>query len=145
ELVPNTAKPGSGMMAMPGMGGPKKATGTSFDGNDQPLLLETPGKTPASLVGHMHKRYGEKPDRQKIGLDEATFKALDANGDGVLDAEELAAFVKRTPDLELVMRLRVREAGATGVEGKPTPVPGKLKLLPSVALLDLGRTRLELR
>ena len=38
--------------------------------------------------------------------------ALDTNSDGVLDDKELAGFVKRTPDLELVVHLGKKDAEA---------------------------------
>src|SRR5262249_42228837 len=86
--------------------------------------------------------------RKALGLDEATFNALDANGDGVLDAAELAGFVKRAPDLELVVRLGSRDGGEGRGEGgagkgRPAPLAGKVKTAHGLAQIDLGVTRAE--
>jgi Ca2+-binding EF-hand superfamily protein len=137
--------PAPGMMAGGGMmgGGGLKGPGAA-DGNDQLVLVETPGKVPAKLVQHLQKRYGpaagqpgeKKLNRKDLGLDEATFAKLDTNGD-----------VQRPPDVELTIRLGAKKASEVRVDlaGKAGPLAGKFKLLPSVALLDLGATRVELR
>ncbi len=74
---------------------------------------------PADLVKALQERYGpksNKPEEKKLtradlGLDEATFRQLDTNGDGVLDSKELAGFVKLPPDVELIVRLGERKEG----------------------------------
>jgi Ca2+-binding EF-hand superfamily protein len=153
ELVPpappgNAAK-GLGMGMMGGLG--KKGSGI---GDRLVLMVKTPGEAPAGLVSRLQERYGSKDgadktklSRKALGLDEATFAALDANGDGVLDAAELANFVKRSPDLELVVRLGSREEGERRVEamGQPAPLAGKVKMLDGLAMLELGATRAEVR
>ena len=70
-------------------------------------------------------------------------RELDVNGDGVLDDKELAAFVKRAPDLELVVRLGKKDAGQASVElvagrGPASPLAGKVKMTDGLVLLDLG-------
>jgi Ca2+-binding EF-hand superfamily protein len=158
ELVTDP-KPAAGMFGgMSGMmgGGPKGPAASTGDG--RLVLVESPGKAPANLVRLMQERYGpstvlpvdRKPTRKDLGLDQETFAILDANGDGVLDAKELAGFVKRAPDVELLLRLGITKAAGTRVElvalsGKAAPLASKVKLMPSLALLDLGQTRLELR
>jgi Ca2+-binding EF-hand superfamily protein len=155
ELVPKAPPKADGgaMFAMPGMLG---AGGPPATGNRILMLVTTPGEAPNLMVRRMHERYGGKGSaegtklgRKALGLDEATFAALDTNRDGVLDAQELAAFVKRPPDLELVVRVGTRGSGeraveAAAVKGRPSPLADKLKAVRSVALLDLGATRTEL-
>jgi Ca2+-binding EF-hand superfamily protein len=116
------------------------------------LLVSTPGEAPTGLAQKMRERYGKdgKLDRKAMRLDEATFTALDANDDGVLDDNELARFVKRAPDLELIVRLGTREegegrVGVVSAKGGPAPLAGMVRMLPGLALLDLGVTRAELR
>ena len=108
------------------------------------LLLATPGKSPENLVQRIVERYGGGPLRRKaLGLDEATFNALDTNDDGFLDTEELAGFVKRAPDLEFVVHL----GDAKGVEAanKKGILGDDLKTFDGLALLDLPSTRVEFR
>jgi Ca2+-binding EF-hand superfamily protein len=104
----------------------------------------------------MQKRYGVKGAEgikltpKDVNLDAATFARLDANGDGVLDEKELAAFVNRSADLELTLRLGTRGKNEQRVEivpikGKGNPLADRIKPLGAVALLDLGTTRAELR
>src|SRR5262249_43461575 len=63
-----------------------------------------------AMQRYLPKADGKKPQRQKIarkelGLDEATFKLLDVDGDGFLDFEELQRFAHRPPDLELKVEI----------------------------------------
>jgi Ca2+-binding EF-hand superfamily protein len=133
------------MMAMGG-GGREKATSS-------PLMVPVlkTGEVPADLVSRMMERYGPKEkqkrelSRKDIGLDEATFRKLDANNDGVLDADELGGLVKRTPDIEFTLRLGKKKDTEGQVEvvtgdGR-SPLGGKFEK----GLLDLGLTRAELR
>jgi Ca2+-binding EF-hand superfamily protein len=87
--------------------------------------------------------------RADLGLDAETFAALDTNRDGKLDAKELAGFVNRTPDLELVVRLGMRKTGEDRVQilvGKGrSSLAGKIKTQTDLAMVDLGNTRAELR
>jgi Ca2+-binding EF-hand superfamily protein len=155
ELVPNIALPSSpfaGMMALGAAG----ASG-SADGSKTVVPLAAPGEVPADLVRLLQGRYGPKTDnadakklnRRDLGLDEATFRQLDKNGDSVLDAQELAGFVRRAPDLELVIRLGKKGEAEAGVEVMTGPgrgpLAGKTEKRDGLALLDLGVTRLDLR
>jgi Ca2+-binding EF-hand superfamily protein len=158
EVVVPTAAPaqfGPGMGGM--MGGGPKGPGAGA-ANNFVVLLPAPGQAPAELVGQMQKRYGSKGaaadkaklSRKDLGLDEATFAALDTNGDGVLDAAELAGFVKRTPDLEVAVRLGTKAPAQKRVQVltdlvKGAPLAGKVKTRDHLALLELGVTRVELR
>jgi Ca2+-binding EF-hand superfamily protein len=79
--------------------------------NGPPPLLslinpeDPPAKQAAPLLSRYDKDKDGKLSRAEIGFDEATFKALDANKDGQLDATELANWFKQPPDLELVVPL----------------------------------------
>jgi Ca2+-binding EF-hand superfamily protein len=69
--------------------------------------MEVNPRQPAEgMARQVLTRYDRNKDgrltRAESGLDEATFKALDANKDGKLDAKELAGFFRRDADLELV-------------------------------------------
>ncbi len=155
ELVPNASQPGGGgFRGM--MGGPAKPA--PANGSKTLVPITTPGETPADLVRFIQERYGSKSDkpeekkltRKDLGLDEATFGALDANADDVLDGEELAGFVKRAPDLVLTIRLGKKDAGEAGVEvvaagERPPPLAGKVRMKDGLAMLDLGVTRVDLR
>src|SRR5262249_24347733 len=126
---------------MPKMGGRPGKTG-SATGNRFLVPVTTPGEAPAELVRYLQERYGPKAgkeekklSRKDLGLDEATFGKLDTNGDGVLDAQELAGFVKRPPDLELVMHLGGGNARVEGAAAGPSPLAGKVRARDGFALL----------
>jgi Ca2+-binding EF-hand superfamily protein len=152
ELVPNAKPRGnlfSGAMSMMGGG---QSSGAA--GNKTLVPLSRPGAAPANLLKFLQERYGKTakgPDkklaRKNIGLDVATFARLDTNGDGVLDAKELAGFAQRPPDLEVVVRLAGQEdAGVMVVDQQPpSAVAGQAKTAGGVALVDLGVTRMEVR
>jgi Ca2+-binding EF-hand superfamily protein len=145
-------------------------------GPDPTFWALTPGESPTNLVQQFLTRYGGKgptPDRkltrQNSGLDEATFNQLDRNGDGQLDSEELAGFVRRPPDLEVTIDLSGANQPAvqstSGVVGAPAATLGAggkvdhlrlaSRLTPLSAnvrstqersvVLDLGVTMLDLR
>ena len=94
---------------------------------------------------------GKKLTRKDLGLDEETFADLDADGDGVLDREELAHFAQRNPDLQLNVRIgdigRGEETVAIVPPGdRKSPLAANLRKGPdNSVVLDLGNTRLELR
>jgi Ca2+-binding EF-hand superfamily protein len=154
ELVPATKRRG-GMMARMQMKGPKKA---GKGPAEKVLTITMPGQAPAGMVRAMQERYGakvaggadKKLSRKDLGLDEATFRRLDADGDGVLDSKELAAFVRRPADLEVMVRVGSREENEPAVEVLPSrdgasTLASKVRRLGEVAQLDLGMTRVELR
>jgi Ca2+-binding EF-hand superfamily protein len=148
ELVPN-ARPRSNMFG--GMMG-KSKKGAAGAGNRLVVPIQGPASARSELVRALQERYGSKKEkkltRKALGLDEATFRRLDADGDGVLDAEELARFAQLPPDLEVVVRLGERANGEARIEvmGKGGPaLAGKLRVEEALALLELGLTRAELR
>jgi Ca2+-binding EF-hand superfamily protein len=84
------------------------------------ILVLVPGSPVAPvtqrLLAHYDKDHNGKLSRKEIGLDKEAFDKLDANHDGQLDAAELAKWLSRPADLELVVQL-----GQTGKErGKPS-------------------------
>jgi Ca2+-binding EF-hand superfamily protein len=157
ELVPDAppANPIAGFTAM--MGGPSKK-GPAVNNT---LLVPSPTNQSEAdqLVTRLLERYGPKSakpadkklSRQDIGLDEATFKQLDINKDGLLDREELlAGFMKRDPDLELVLHLGKKTPTDASIEvlamkGRPGPLADRLEIKDGLLLLDLRLTQLEMR
>jgi Ca2+-binding EF-hand superfamily protein len=152
ELVPETGANAGGLFAMAAMVRP----GAQQAPTSSPTLVPVskPGEVPADLVRRMLERYARGGDgkaltRKDLGLDEATFRRLDTNADGVLDGQELGGFVKRPADLELVLRFGKKEASQASLEvltaeGR-SPLAGKLSVTDGLGLLDLGATRAELR
>jgi Ca2+-binding EF-hand superfamily protein len=153
ELTPNAGSPvnmfaGAAMMAGGG-GGPGAAKG-----NKNLVLLPTPGEAPPEFAKKVIARYAPKIEdeqpttvtRQDLGLDEATFAALDTNKDGKLDAAELDGFVKRTPDVALTVRLGQKGGNpAIALPGAKGSLTGKLRVTPGFAMLELGKARAEFR
>ncbi|HTU90080.1 MAG TPA: hypothetical protein VMF69_08280 [Gemmataceae bacterium] len=90
-----------------------------------------------------------KLTRKQLGLDEATFARLDADKDGKLDSKEQAAFVQREPDLCLIVSFGDRAGiplDIAAVAGRPAPLADLVQQQQdNLALLDLGKTRMELR
>jgi Ca2+-binding EF-hand superfamily protein len=157
ELVPDapSANPLAGYASM--MAGPSKKDAAA----NNSLLIPAPTTQAETdqLVLRLLERYGPKSakplekklSRKDIGLDEAAFKQLDTDSDGKLDGKELAAgFVKRDPDLELVLRLGKKAAAETTIEvlsekGRPAPLAEQFAIKDGSLLLDLRLTLLELR
>jgi Ca2+-binding EF-hand superfamily protein len=120
---------------------------------DGPLLAITPGEPARALARKLLDRYGKgdgkktgKLTRKDLGLDEESFRQLDADEDGLLDAEELARFARRSPDIELSVTL------GTGKGVRVTPF--KEKKVPGVKLtenkdgtvtLNVGNTHVDLK
>jgi Ca2+-binding EF-hand superfamily protein len=155
EIVPNL-KGGNNIFAM------AMAANMGTAGSAKPpkmiVPIAAPGEVPPNLVRRLQESYGpavdeineKKLSRADLGLDEATFARLDTNGDGVLDAQELANFTKRAPDVELVLHVGAGDAGEPRVamvarQVAPMALASKLRLTHDVARLDLGKTRVDLR
>jgi Ca2+-binding EF-hand superfamily protein len=153
ELTPNVKGGNNNMIAMAmaaGMGGAASPKPPKMI-----VPITVPGEVPSNLVRRLQESYGpavdeideKKLSRADLGLDDDTFARLDTNRDGVLDAAELAAFAKRRPDAELVLRVGQVGSGHQAVTagGAPPVLAGKLEIRPDVARLDMGRTRVDLR
>src|SRR5262249_60053435 len=111
ELVPNAAPAGGQRVAVAPVA---KMAAPPPPPADGPVLLLAPGDPGTALARQLLTRYAPKGGpragarkltRDDLGLDAATFAALDADGDGALDAEELAQFGRRKPDLEVTAQL----------------------------------------
>jgi Ca2+-binding EF-hand superfamily protein len=80
------------------------------------FVVVVPGSPLAPLVQRLLSQYDKdhngKLSPREIGLDREAFDRLDANHDGQLDAAELAKWVSRPPDLELVVQLGPTGAAA---------------------------------
>ncbi len=122
-----------------------------------PVIPVQNGEPAERIVREMQARYGSKAERPEtktlsqkdLGLDDETFKRLDQNKDGELAGEELRNFAKRSPDLELIVRLGKKDVTEKSLEAvveksKPTPLAGNLKNKEGTLILDLGATRGDL-
>jgi Ca2+-binding EF-hand superfamily protein len=120
-----------------------------------PVHVVTSRRADSGLARQLLQRYGGggrgKPPAKKLtakmlGLDKETFGRLDVDGDGELDAEELARFALRAPDLEFGVNLTKR--GPTSVKllkrAKGTPHAGSVQNTKDGPVLNVGNTRLEL-
>lgn len=72
------------------------------------------GRVPGTVTQQVIKKYDKDGDfeltRAEIGFDEATFKALDKDGNGKLDGEELDVWRTGAPDLELTLSVAPKAA-----------------------------------
>jgi Ca2+-binding EF-hand superfamily protein len=86
----------------------------------------------------------KKLSRENLGLDEATFKKLDADGDGFLDTEELARFASREPDLEL--KVDLGEKSSVRLVKRGAPLEANVRIgADGVVMLEMNGTRLDLK
>jgi Ca2+-binding EF-hand superfamily protein len=138
----------------PGMGFDFSSLFQSAPSHPVLMMVAKPGEAPKEMVGSIQKKYRARDakglTRQELGLDETTFAALDANRDGFLDAKELAGFVKRAPDLEIMVHLGAPGDAQRGIElrnqnGKPAVLAANVNLIDGLAMLELPKTRVELR
>jgi Ca2+-binding EF-hand superfamily protein len=74
-----------------------------------PFLLLNPADSLDSVARLLIARYDMDQDgrlnRAESGFDATTFRHLDADRDGLLDANELAAWLRQAPDVELAIQL----------------------------------------
>jgi Ca2+-binding EF-hand superfamily protein len=125
----------------------------SMAGNTEAFVPVGTPEANKELAKRLLAKYGTKgkPRPQKLtradlGLDEATFTALDADDDGSLDAEELARFAQRTADLEVKAQLgKVRGLEMVHTKDARTSLADRVRSGPDGSLgLDMGATRVEL-
>jgi Ca2+-binding EF-hand superfamily protein len=109
------------------------------------FLLLNPGDQPACwtdlLLKHYDKDHNHKLSRVEIGLPKEVFDRLDTNQDGELDAAELAHFVARPADLELMARFGEVASKETALGAYPREGP-----LPALAgaVSSTGNTALKI-
>jgi Ca2+-binding EF-hand superfamily protein len=94
-----------------------------------------PNDSPATkLAGEIRNRYDRDKDgkisRAELPLDKGRFKQLDADGNGNLEASELASWRKLPPELELLMPLEPNSRKDILIlptaNGKPNPLLAQL-------------------
>jgi Ca2+-binding EF-hand superfamily protein len=115
ELLPSAAPPAG--FAFKVVGGPAAPPAPP---QNPAFLVVGPGESDANLARQLLQRYAPKGARKltqkDLGLDAKAFAKLDADGNGELDAEELARFARRPADLELKVRLGKRDGAPPAVE-----------------------------
>jgi Ca2+-binding EF-hand superfamily protein len=104
------------------------------------------GKRLLAKYGPKNKSGPQKLTRADLGIDEATFARLDADGDGSLDSEELARFAQRPADLEVKARLgKTRSFELVRTKDAPTQLTERVRPGTGGGLrVDLGATQIEL-
>jgi Ca2+-binding EF-hand superfamily protein len=127
--------------------GPQVPAVAANQATEQPFLLLDDAESIERAAQELQRRYGgtepgsqsARMNREVLGLDEASFVRHDASGDGMLDAIELASFL-RTPDPHLVIDVQLPRTKAgkprltisedqIGAAAKSVPAgPGKLSL-----------------
>ncbi len=135
---------------------PRPAAGAGLPEGGAFFLVD-PDDPPARLARQLLARYGPARlplgertlTRGAVGLDRDAFNRLDRNGDGRLDAAELAKFTDRPADVELVLRLGRRGRGEAVLDlVRPTgtaPLAAAVKRSrDGTLLLTLGTTQIEL-
>src|SRR5207248_6632736 len=99
----------------------RRVAGQGMGNQGQPVALVHRDDPPAQQVAPLLARYDKdkngKLSRAEIGLDEATFAALDTNKDGGLDAKELARWLAQPADLELLVPLSKPRGTARSASG----------------------------
>src|SRR5262249_10950866 len=114
----------SGEMATPAPGTVGPAHGAAPGG--LPWVSLRPGGPAGPLVGALLAAYDRDRDRKltasELGLDAATFRGLDRDGDGRLDKAELAAWADSPPDVSVIVPLGTSTRGP--VEALPGAAPG---------------------
>lgn len=155
ELTPPGAKKPQGYLEIDET---KASAAISFspapaaDRSNSLVIFVNPGESGAAVAKRLLARYGPKDKQVKklrpsdIGLEAADFARLDADQDGSLDAEELAQFARRAPDIDLTVRLGSKPEGKPGVEATSRVAGVKLEALDGGAVkLTVGVTNVELR
>ncbi len=95
------------------------------------------------------KQTARRLTAKQLSLSDAAMTRLDADGNGSLDAEELARFNRRPADVIVVLRMNDRNAGERAVEVLPPeggfPPDVRVQRGPGGAtLLELGSVRVDL-
>ena len=143
ELVPDFTPLSFGGRAYPAGPNLKK------EPDNSPIFLAAAARSDRELARRLLTRYGgakKALTRADIGLSQAEFSRLDRDGNGELDAEELARFLPRTPDLSAVVRIGERatgEAVLSQTAGQAQPAAGlSVRVAQGTAVLSWGKERL---
>lgn len=109
ELVPNLNVPvrgGRQPLPLQPNGG---AYAPPSDGVRQTVVVYEGGKVPGLVTQNLIKMFDKDKDfeltRTEIGFDDVTFKALDKDGNGKLDGEELDVWRTGAPDVEITLSM----------------------------------------
>jgi Ca2+-binding EF-hand superfamily protein len=105
------------------------------------------GKLGQLLLSHYDKNQDFKLSRSESGLDRETFDRLDTNGDGLLDADELAHWHQGRPDVSITVRLGRKGPVPAAVDARRIAAqPGvESKVVDGELHLALGDARVSLR
>ncbi|WP_193376965.1 EF-hand domain-containing protein [Frigoriglobus tundricola] len=121
ELVPDMFGQGFGrrrIVPAPGFGGPAPVAP-----GPQMVVVYEAGRVPGTVTQQVIKKYDKDGDfeltRAEAGFDEVTFRALDADGNGKLDGEELDAWRTGAPDLDLTLSLAPKAADCSAKLSAP--------------------------
>jgi Ca2+-binding EF-hand superfamily protein len=120
--------------------------------DNDPVFLAPSGGSSRDVARRLLTRYGKGKKtltRADIALGAEEFARLDRDGNGELDAEELAHFLPRTPDLSAIVRLGergVNEATIDPAPGQARPPAGvTLRAAQDTMVLSFGQERLAVR
>ena len=121
--------------------------------DNNPVFLASAVGSPRDLARRLLTRYAANGKRTltrtDIQLSAQEFARLDRDGNGELDAEELARFLPHTPDLSAVVRLGERGANEPVLEqtqGQRKLAQGlKLRTALDTLVLSFGKERLAVR
>ncbi|MFM8270824.1 MAG: EF-hand domain-containing protein, partial [Gemmata sp.] len=148
ELVPGLYDPNFGgrrpLASQPPNGNPAAA-------GAQIVSVYESGRVPGTVTQQVIKKYDKDGDleltKAECGFDEATFKALDADGNGRLNGEELDVWRTAAPDLELTLSLgaKATECSAQLADEKAAAAKGfKLKQVEGGRMvLHVGRQPID--
>jgi Ca2+-binding EF-hand superfamily protein len=81
--------------------------------------------------------------RDDLGISPEAFNALDQDGDGELDTEELARFGQAPPDVEITLKLGAGPATAGRVQVAAARPPITAEVQGAAAVVEVSGTRLE--
>jgi Ca2+-binding EF-hand superfamily protein len=118
-----------------------------------PVFLASSINSPRDVARALLARYGgpkgkKSLTREELPLDPAVFARLDRDGNGKLDAEELARYPLTTPDVNLVLRLgeRGEKEPAVEVVGKAAATSGlTFRTWHDTLVVLFGKERLAIR
>lgn len=142
ELVPANVNPVQAQVMM------APDTSTAYLPREAPFALLEPGESSRRVVEQLLEKYdkdkNKKLSRTEMGVEAAEFDPLDADHDGQLDADELAAWLKRA-DIELILRVGKLQDKETAVEVvKATPAAPLRKEDDSRLVLAVPGAQIEL-